>query len=119
MRNRTDANSTMQESRLVLCCFVTMMFISGEAIMCNFRSPMMTIFDACNPILAYIHDILYRASIPIPMGVIPDIFNRESILDLYRWIPPHTAGMTNESVTCKVFLAARLSSSVHGESFDE
>ena len=38
-----------------------------------------------------------------------------------RWIPATHCGMTNEnkSVTCNVFLAARLPSSVHGELFVE
>jgi len=66
----------------------------------------MTIFDGVNPILAALLDmchrellpiagipnLVYRVSIPIPMGVIPDIFNRESILDLYRWIPATNCG---------------------------
>ena len=39
-----------------------------------------------------IPDIVYRVSIPVRMGVIPDIFNRESILDLYRWIPATHCG---------------------------
>jgi len=72
----------------------------------------MSIFNACNPILAVIPemrhresipiavipDIFYRVSIPIPMGVIPDIFNRASILVFFGWIPAYNRGYDGKKV---------------------
>ena len=68
--------------------------------MCNFRSAIMTFFDVVNPILVFIPDIVYRES--IPMGVMPDIFNRASILVFCGWIPAYNRGYDRKKMDTRL-----------------